>query len=117
MAKEKLLEKVAKVADKITPIPLPTRKNRNIVKKGLRKFDNYMYEKFPNAKVFNVSVDKKMNDINKNIDDYMKENFPKTREVVGKLEKVFKSKGGRVNLRGGGMCKKGMNKKARGANS
>ena len=27
------------------------------------------------------------------------------------------SKGGRVNLRGGGMCKKGMNKKARGANS
>src|SRR5210317_870960 len=27
------------------------------------------------------------------------------------------AKGGRVNLRGGGMCKKGMNKKARGANS
>ena len=25
--------------------------------------------------------------------------------------------GGRVNFRGGGMCKKGMNKKARGANS
>jgi len=27
------------------------------------------------------------------------------------------SKGGRVNLRGGGICKKGMNKKARGVNS
>jgi len=27
------------------------------------------------------------------------------------------SKGGRVNLRGGGMCKKGMNKKAYGRNS
>ncbi len=30
--------------------------------------------------------------------------------------KKFKS-GGRVNLRGGGMCKKGMNKKAYGRNS
>jgi|TARA_R100000734_G_C3207318_1_gene23840 hypothetical protein len=28
-----------------------------------------------------------------------------------------KAKGGRVNLRGGGICKKGMNKKAIGANS
>ena len=30
---------------------------------------------------------------------------------------VLKKSGGRVNLRGGGICKKGMNKKARGANS
>ena len=30
---------------------------------------------------------------------------------------VFKKSGGRVNLRGGGICKKGMNKKAIGRNS
>ena len=29
----------------------------------------------------------------------------------------MKAKGGRVTLRGGGICKRGMNKKARGANS
>ena len=33
------------------------------------------------------------------------------------VDKVRMSKGGRVNLRGGGMCKKGMNKKAYGRNS
>tara|TARA_R100001079_G_scaffold38245_1_gene19294 strand:- start:168 stop:401 length:234 start_codon:yes stop_codon:yes gene_type:complete len=32
-------------------------------------------------------------------------------------EKKKYSKGGRVNLKGGGICKKGMNKKAYGANS
>jgi hypothetical protein len=29
----------------------------------------------------------------------------------------FKASGGRIHLKGGGICKKGMNKKARGANS
>ena len=33
------------------------------------------------------------------------------------IDKVKMAKGGRVNLRGGGICKKGMNKKAYGANS
>jgi len=33
------------------------------------------------------------------------------------IDKVKMAKGGRVNFRGGGMCKKGMNKKAYGKNS
>ena len=33
------------------------------------------------------------------------------------VPKQMKASGGRVNLRGGGICKKGMNKKAYGANS
>ena len=37
--------------------------------------------------------------------------------TAGKTAPRRYSKGGRVNLRGGGICKKGMNKKAIGANS
>ena len=37
--------------------------------------------------------------------------------TAGKTAPPKYSKGGRVNLRGGGMCKKGMNKKAYGRNS
>ena len=54
-------------------------------------------EKEPEIKIIMVGEDGKMLDKPEYIKEY--------------------SKGGRVNLRGGGMCKKGMNKKARGANS
>ena len=37
--------------------------------------------------------------------------------TAGKTAPPKYSKGGRVNLRGGGMCKRGMNKKAYGRNS
>ena len=49
--------------------------------------------------------------------------LPKDQKIIilgfnGKeFEAQNMAKGGRVNLRGGGICKKGMNKKARGANS
>jgi hypothetical protein len=45
---------------------------------------------------------------------------PKTPESDMKkniVPKMMKASGGRINFRGGGICKKGMNKKARGANS
>ena len=45
---------------------------------------------------------------------------PKTPKLDMKTDvvpKQMKASGGRVNLRGGGICKKGMNKKAYGANS
>ena len=41
----------------------------------------------------------------------------KDSEEIQDRERVNKKSGGRVNFRGGGICKKGMNKKARGANS
>ena len=41
----------------------------------------------------------------------------KTPEEIREREMVKKASGGRVNLRGGGICKKGMNKKAIGRNS
>ena len=41
----------------------------------------------------------------------------KTPEEIREREMVKKASGGRVNLRGGGICKRGMNKKAIGANS
>ena len=114
MTKKEILKKGADVADKITPLPLPTEKNKNKIKTGLRKFNNYMSEKFPDATEKLKTFDKKMDDFNENVDDYMKENFPKTRKVVSK---VFKSKGGRVNLRGGGCAKRGIKKNAYGKNS
>jgi len=45
--------------------------------------------------------------------DYVDENHP---SYDPDYMKGF-SKGGRASFRGGGMCKKGMNKKARGVNS
>ena len=39
------------------------------------------------------------------------------KEVLQEAGIKFMSKGGRVKLRGGGMCKRGMNKKAYGRNS
>ena len=47
-----------------------------------------------------------------------KDPVSKKTDMIGddKLTTDF-AKGGRVNLRGGGMCKKGMNKKAYGRNS
>ena len=39
------------------------------------------------------------------------------KEVLQEAGIKFMSKGGRVNLRGGGICKRGMNKKAYGRNS
>ena len=45
---------------------------------------------------------------------------PKKPKVAMKKDvvpKKMKASGGRVNLRGGGICKKGINKKAYGANS
>ena len=40
---------------------------------------------------------------------------PKKKKIVGTLK--YKASGGRVQLKGGGICKKGMNKKAIGRNS
>ena len=55
----------------------------------------------------------KKNKKKKSWKDYVDENHP---SYDPDYMKGF-STGGRVNLRGGGMCKKGMNKKARGVNS
>jgi len=55
----------------------------------------------------------KKNKKKKSWKDYVDENHP---SYDPDYMKGF-STGGRVNLRGGGMCKKGMNKKARGSNS
>ena len=49
-------------------------------------------------------------------DDKLTKTKKKYKDKFPELVKNYKS-GGRVNLRGGGICKKGMNKKARGANS
>jgi len=68
-------------------------------KKTKRKFGpaSGLGKKEPEIKIVVVGEDGKMLDKPEYIKEY--------------------SKGGRVNLRGGGICKKGMNKKARGANS
>ncbi len=57
--------------------------------------DESVREEFQNR--FNKKIEKKVN--------------------AKKVEPAKLKSGGRVNLRGGGICKKGMNKKAYGANS
>ena len=58
--------------------------------------------------------DKKVGDLSESNDD-IPERMSREPDMSPTL-KNFKS-GGRVNLRGGGMCKRGMNKKAYGRNS
>ena len=45
----------------------------------------------------------------------LREEIPTSKKTEGMTTK--KAKGGRATLRGGGICKRGMNKKARGKNS
>ena len=59
--------------------------------------------------------DKKVGDLSKSNDD-IPQRMSREPDMSPLKLKEFKS-GGRVNLRGGGMCKRGMNKKAYGKNS
>ena len=81
-----------------------------------------------------IEKDKKSTEANTTLKDLKRRslNYKKRGDSVNSIEDIpermsrepdmsptlknFKS-GGRVNLRGGGMCKKGMNKKAYGRNS
>jgi len=68
----------------------------------------------------NTTLKDKLKDIkNKKSSSFTEDDIPErmSREPdMSPTLKNFKS-GGRVNLRGGGMCKRGMNKKAYGRNS
>ena len=67
----------------------------------------------------NTTLKDKLKDIrNKKSSSFTEDDIPErmSREPDMSPLKEFKS-GGRVNLRGGGMCKRGMNKKAYGRNS
>ena len=72
-----------------------TKKNELPKGKMLEADDESVREEFKNR--FNKKIEKKVN--------------------AKEMEPVKLKSGGRVNLRGGGICKKGMNKKAYGANS
>ena len=63
---------------------------------------------------------KKQKDFFITLDDKFIKEYKDSDNIMDKIiitEPEKKAKGGRVNLRGGGICKKGMNKKAYGANS
>ncbi len=63
-----------------------------------------------------IKIEKLMSQKEK--DRVMKDSTPYREDpTAGKTAPPKYSKGGRVNLRGGGMCKRGMNKKAYGRNS
>ena len=107
--KDTITKAATKAADIVTPIPLPTKENRRKVKKGLRKFDNFMQEKFPNATKKLVEFDDKMkaksDKFNEKADVYMEKNFPKAKKFIEKVhknvERTFNSTGGRIGLKDG----------------
>ena len=103
------------IASPVTKL-IPNKKTIRKVKKGLRKFDNFMQEKFPNATKklvkFNDKMEAKSDKFNEKADVYMEENFPKIKKFVEgvdkKIKRTFNSKGGRAGLKGGGMSTRGL---------
>ena len=83
------------VKDSLKDKPFITKKTELPKGKMLEADDESVREEFKNR--FNKKIEKKVN--------------------AKKVEPAKLKSGGRVNLRGGGICKKGMNKKAYGANS
>ena len=109
------ITKAVNIASPVTKL-IPSKKNIRKVKKGLRKFDNYMSEKFPNATKKLVKFDDKMkvksDKFNEKADVYMEENFPKIKKFVEgvdkKIKRTFNSTGGRAGYKGGGMSQRGL---------
>ena len=99
-----LKDTIIKAADIVTPIPLPTKENRRKVKKGIRKVDKFLQDKFPEATKklveFDKNVKEKSDKFNEKADVYMEENFPKTKKFVEKgvrnIKRTFNSKGGLI---------------------
>ena len=124
---DKIKDIVIKGAQSLSPIP--SKDDVRKVKKILRKTDKFLQDKFPNATkkliAFDDKVQEKLNKFDEKADAFMEKNFPKTKKFIEKnTPKSFKvpkrtsnSTGGRAMLRGGGICKKGMNRKAVGKNS
>ena len=83
------------IKDSLKDKPLITKKTKLPKGKMLEADDESVREEFENR--YNKKIKKKIN--------------------AKKVEPAKLKSGGRVNLRGGGICKKGMNKKAIGANS
>jgi len=96
---------------------LMRKENFNVIsKKNSKKaFENY--EKVDQGFKKNKSDDYKIKMSSLQGAGRAKEVFDEMDASEREAGRVVKAKGGRVNLRGGGICKKGMNKKARGANS
>ena len=115
---DKIKDTITKAVNIASPVTnlIPSKKNIKKVKKGLRKFDNFMSEKFPNATKKLIKFDDKMkvksDKFNEKADVYMEENFPKTKKFVEgvhkKIKRTFNSTGGRTGLRGGGMSTRGL---------
>ena len=82
--------------------------------KGPPKSDKKSDKAYKN-KTLKSLRDKKVGDLSESNDD-IPERMSREADMSPLKSKEFKS-GGRVNLRGGGMCKRGMNKKAYGRNS
>ena len=83
------------VKDSLKDKPFITKKTELPKGKMLEADDESVREEFKNR--YNKKIEKK--------------------EKLKKMTPLKLKSGGRVNLRGGGICKKGMNKKAYGANS
>jgi hypothetical protein len=83
------------------------------IKKEDREEFEEKYPKFSKLTGIAKGSDKEDKESAKRMVDYLQTIGAKKRTAT---EGSF-AKGGRASFRGGGMCKKGMNKKARGANS
>ena len=74
---------------------------------------------FPNPDPIG-DFEKKVKSKKNNPDEYFKEKKPESLKKINLKSSTrpkFKASGGRITLKGGGFCKKGMNKKAVGKNS
>ena len=103
MALKDTIKKVTGIASPITNL-IPNKKTIKKAKKGMRKFDNFMTEKFPEAseklKEFDDKMKTKSDKFNEKANVYMEENFPKTKKFADKVHKkikrTFNSKGGLI---------------------
>ena len=91
---------------------------------GQKQFETYMAEKdtgFKKAQRVQKTYEGASPKIKADLEKRFKNVFNPEEMVVSSRRDTAKvqnkAKGGRVTLRGGGICKRGMNKKARGANS
>ena len=87
---------------KINDVPKRLQKKKNPLRKKTPAYDDGKY-------LGNLS--------SQEIRDYQNEQSEKLGKKVRQPRTKFKASGGRIHLKGGGICKKGINKKAFGKNS